>query len=269
MTKIISHVKALPAELAPSSIYLVKPDNNARAKFVVTSATGTPVHLDVLDEEAILAALRNIPGKLAGIEENMLLSSVVGIDGQNIPIQAPGGDYPWTHISSPITTKDWSAASSPYYGTVIGSIQGAIFRATKLQQANCDVMMGTDCVVGRKVYPFINWMPLGNTFGTVRWGIEYCVAKNHGQMVFTDPVTIYIEDYVYYNSARTNMVSVVSEANAVPGIHIEPDSVIKMRIFRDGAHKNDTYAGEAAVWAGGVKHQVARLGTRNKVPVFF
>lgn len=108
MTKIISHVKVLPAKLDPSSIYLVKPDNNTRAKFVVTSATGVPVHLDVLDEEAILAALRNVPNKLAGVDENMLLSSVVGIDGQNIPIQAPGGDYPWTHISAPAVPKDLS-----------------------------------------------------------------------------------------------------------------------------------------------------------------
>jgi len=269
MVKKIHHVKALPSKLDISSLYFVKPDSSTAFKLVITSLTGSAFELDVVTQASLLSALKDKADGLAGLDWNKLLSSGIGVNGQDLRIIGPGNDNVWAKLSAPLEPRDWTTSTSPYYGTITGTIMGAIYRDARIQQASCNIMMNSDVVVSRAVYPFINWTPLTNVYGTVRWGIEYTVAKNHSQMAFTTTKTIYIEQYVYYGQVLYNLIAISSDADAIPATNIEPDSVIKMRVFRDGSHKNDTYAAEVHAWAAGIKYCIARIGTKNKAPNFF
>jgi hypothetical protein len=63
------------------------------------------------------------------------------------------------------------------------------------------------------------------------------------------------------------MVSEVSEQFAILSQEIEPDSVVKMRVFRDAAV--DSYNGTVHAWQGDLHYQMGRLGTVNKAPNFY
>jgi len=114
-------------------------------------------------------------------------------------------------------------------------------------------------------------MPTTTATGVVRWGIEYSVAKGHQQgaaSTFPATTTVYVEQTISTASQWQHFVAEVSLANAIPSTNIEPDSVIKCRIFRDAAHVNDT-AGEIHAWQADMHFQVGRLSTLNKAPNFY
>lgn len=63
------------------------------------------------------------------------------------------------------------------------------------------------------------------------------------------------------------MVTEVPEVDAILSSEIEPDSVIKMRIFRDGV--NDTHGSNIHGMFSDLHYQIARVGTINKAPNFY
>jgi uncharacterized protein YqiB (DUF1249 family) len=99
--------------------------------------------------------------------------------------------------------------------------------------------------------------------------IEYTLAKGHQQQKFPATVTVYIQTVVPANSLLTHMVSEVSDADALLSSSIEPDTVVKVRIFRDASHVNDTYPDAIHAWQSDLHYQSARIGTRHKSPNFF
>lgn len=64
-------------------------------------------------------------------------------------------------------------------------------------------------------------------------------------------------------------ISEVSEANAIPFTNIEPDSYVKMRVFRAGNTSFDNFPKSIHAWACDLHYQSVRVGTKNKRPDFF
>ena len=126
-----------------------------------------------------------------------------------------------------------------------------------------------DYALGTKLYPHIHWSADTTTVGTVRWGIEYTVAKGHQQQAFNAPVTVYVEQtttgtpYMHY-------VAEVSDADAVDGaaLGVEPDTIIMVRVFRDASHANDTYPDVAFGIFLDMHYQADRATTPFKRPDF-
>jgi hypothetical protein len=113
-------------------------------------------------------------------------------------------------------------------------------------------------------------MPLTNNAGVVRWAFEYTIAKGYGQQAFsTTSITLYVDHVIPANSRYVHMTAEVPDATAIVSASIEPNSTIKMRVYRNGSHANDTYDFDVHAWEAGLHYKVARFGTMNRLPPFF
>lgn len=272
---IIAKVNVLPAVLDPSTIYLVRLETSKELMIYVTDALGAETYqskLGAVSEEEIvglISALRNQPDGLAGINEKRILDTSVRLDGQNTLFLSDQEEYLWDDIVAHFEVRQYSGANNPTFGTFLGNQQGALFSPSTMNQAWCDFHIKHDIALGTKLYPHIHWLPVSNKLGRVRWGFEYIVAKGHGQQAFTAPVTVYAEQNITVGSMGVHMVTEVVEADAVPPTHIEPDSVVKIRVFRDAAHARDTYPDEVHAWCCDLHYQKTRFGTIRKAPNFY
>ena len=70
-------------------------------------------------------------------------------------------------------------------------------------------------------------------------------------------------------SLTHKVVAEVSDLDAILSASIEPDTFIKMRVFRDATHALDTYNGNVHAWCCDLHYQTNRIGTKNKAPNFF
>lgn len=125
-----------------------------------------------------------------------------------------------------------------------------------------------DYALGTALYPHIHWTTNSATTGTVRWGIEWTLAKGHQQMSFGPTTTVYVEQ-ASTGTPFMHYIAEVSDANAIPGTNVEPDTFILMRVFRDAAHPNDTFSDQVFGIALDLHYQADRATTPNKAPNFY
>lgn len=144
------------------------------------------------------------------------------------------------------------------------------FFAGELSEAFAAFHVDHDYALNTKLYPHVHWAVNTNATGTVRWGVEYTVAKGHGQMAFGPTTTVYVEQSAN-GIAYTHFVAEVSEANAIDGatFGIEPDTLILCRFFRDGLHANDTLDADVFVFCVDLHYQADKATTPQKSPNFF
>lgn len=194
-------------------------------------------------------------------------SPVVAIDGQNTPLQT-NGRYVWKDEKASFVVKAVGGKNNPTWGTLFSGFEGLIFPTAVMTQVWVDFHIDHDIALNTKVYPHVHWMPLTQESGTVRWCFQYVIAKGHGQSVFpTTSQTITVDHRFSAGSMRMHMVTEVPEIAAIVSSEIEPDSVIKMRVYRDGGF--DTYRGGVHAWQADLHYQVARVGTVNRSPNFY
>lgn len=144
------------------------------------------------------------------------------------------------------------------------------FFSGELSEAHANFHIDHDYALGTKLYPHIHWAVNTTATGTVRWGIEYTVAKGHGQQAFGPTTTVYVEQ-ASDGTQYKHYVAEVSEGNAIDGaaLDIEPDTLILCRFFRDGAHVNDTLDADVFVFCVDLHYQADKATTPNKAPDFF
>lgn len=136
------------------------------------------------------------------------------------------------------------------------------------QEAYAQGHIDHDYQLGSALYPHVHFAVNVTNTGTVRWGIEYTLAKGHQQMAFGPTNTLYVEmaitgtQYMHY-------IAEVNLANVIPGTNIEPDTMILFRFFRDASHVNDTFPGTAYFLTADIHYQVDRYATVNKAPNFY
>lgn len=165
---------------------------------------------------------------------------------------------------------DSSSPNAPTLANVRGGILAWQFFPNELTEAYSGWHIDHDYAAGTKLYMHVHWVCPTSSIGTVRWGFEYTVAKGHQQQAFPETTTVYVEQtttgvpYMHY-------VAEVSEANAIDGLalDIEPDTVILVRVFRDGAHPNDTLENVVFGVFLDLHYQADRSTTPNKTPNFY
>lgn len=90
MSITIHKVKELPLVLVPSSIYLVKSDTDTDVMIYICDRLGQIAYTTpaaVVEEDDVLTiinAIKNQPGGIAGVDNNSLISTDIGINGQNL-----------------------------------------------------------------------------------------------------------------------------------------------------------------------------------------
>ena len=165
-----------------------------------------------------------------------------------------------------------SGANNPSWALFRNGIYGYFFSPNTLHEVWSTFHILHDYAIGTSLYPHIHWSPNTTSTGTVRWGIEYTVAKGHQQgasSTFPASTTVYVEQTVSAPSQYQHFVAEVSLANAIPPTNVEPDSVIMIRFFRDAAHPNDTFPDAVMGMFGDLHYQVNTLSTINKAPNFY
>lgn len=164
---------------------------------------------------------------------------------------------------------DSSSPDAPTLAILRGNIMSWQFFPNELTQAYSGWHIDHDYALGTKLYPHIHWVCTTANIGTVRWGFEYSVARGHQQQAFPETTTIYVEQttngtpYLHY-------VAEVNDANAIDGaaLGIEPDTLIIVRVFRDGAHPNDTLEEPVFGIFLDLHYQADHATTPNKAPPF-
>jgi hypothetical protein len=179
----------------------------------------------------------------------------------NISIEADGtlvfsGDaVVWNDINFPASNLK-PGVTSPDWTTIVGSIAGYTFSASKDQDLHGCTEILHDYQEGTDIIPHIHWSPMTTSSGTVRWGLEYAWV-NTGD-VRTTSTTIYV-DSVALVAGTHQVVSFPT----ISGTGMKIGSGLCVRIFREGTHANDTYAGDAFVPNLGIHYQCDTLGSRQ------
>lgn len=165
---------------------------------------------------------------------------------------------------------DYNNPDAPSLNIFRDGIHGYTFPAGQFTECFAWFHVDHDYALDTKLYPHIHWGFQGSDIGTVRWGVEYTVAKGHQQQAFGETRTVYIEQETT-GIPFTHMVSETSDENAIDGtlFGIEPDTLILTRFFRDGTHPNDTLEGDIFVFILDMHYQANRLTTPYKRPNFF
>lgn len=178
--------------------------------------------------------------------------------------------YGWKDNTQPMSVRG-NGANSPSFGVIFGNMQGYLWDPATMNQCWVDFHILHDYAAGTMMFPHVHWMPTTTNTGTVRWGIEYTVAKGHQQQAFsTSTVTVYLE-YTIANANQRylHIVTETPDALAIPATNLEIDGFIKTRVFRDAAHPNDTYPDNVHAWCVDLHYQAAQFSTINKAPNFF
>jgi hypothetical protein len=158
--------------------------------------------------------------------------------------------------------------NAPVLNIFVGNIKRYSFFAGELTEAGGSWHIDHDYKMGTPLYLHVHWSYVGADIGTVRWGFEYTVAKGHQQAAFPEPTTVYVEQSTT-GVSRMHYVAEVSDADAIPGAGIEPDTLIQVRCFRDGAHANDTLDGDIFGLCMDLHYLADKATTPNKAPNFF
>ena len=117
---------------------------------------------------------------------------------------------------------------------------------------------------GTDLYAAIHWSPGANTnTGTVRWGLEFTAAAVNG--TFGDTNTFYIDSNVSTASAWKHIQAV---SDPYPGSGVAPNQRFLIRLYRDGAASQDTFAASAYLVGIDFYYQVNKFGTPSFTPPY-
>jgi hypothetical protein len=159
------------------------------------------------------------------------------------------------------------SANDPTDAALVGGIRGHQFSNTTMNEKWFDYHVPHDWVPGTAMYPHVHTVCNGTQTGVARWGFEYIVCKCGG--VYSSPVTVYVET-TFDGTALKEYISEVSDANAIAASLLEVDGLIKMRVFRDATHANDTMTGNVFLSTADCHYQsTGRVGTLHRTPNFY
>lgn len=262
----IGKVSTLPSTFTPNKLYLVKVANSSLFDAFLANGTGTSVYKlaansDITD---IINNLRNIPNGIVGLNSAGIIDS---IDGQDTEL-LHNGQPVWDDLMDVYSVKNLTGANNPSWGTVFSTCKGYIWSGNSMTEVQTSFHLNHQYALNTKIYPHIHWMPITTATGTVVWQMDIWAAARDAQFP-ASPTTVSIAHTVSVNSIRMNFVSEVSDADAILDSNLGPDSIIKMRIYRDPSHALDTFPDDIHSWQADLHYQKIRFGTKNKSPNFF
>lgn len=163
---------------------------------------------------------------------------------------------------------DSSSPNAPTLNPFRGGIHAWTFPPNEMTEAHAAWHIDHDYALNTPLYFHVHWATASADIGTVRWGFEYTIAKGHQQQAFPVPSFVYIEQATT-GTPYMHMIAELSEANAISGAGIEPDTVIQVRLFRDGANVADTLNQPVFGLFLDMHYQADHTTTPNKSPPFF
>ena len=169
----------------------------------------------------------------------------------------------WDDIIGPFAAGKTTSANDPTWAVFRNGVYAYSFAQNQVQELWLVFHVNHGYTPGTKLYPHVHWATAGTNTGVVRWGIEYTIAKGYSQQAFPASSTIYLEEAA---SATPYMhqITETTEPNAIPATNVEPDSIILIRVFRDGTHANDTCTDDAFGLQMDIHFQRNGVSTMNR-----
>lgn len=123
------------------------------------------------------------------------------------------------------------------------------------------------------VYPHTHWSVNTSNTGTVRWGVEYMMARRAdagGAAAFSTPATLYFEQTIGAGGlSGWQIVTEAATGNGIPNAGIlQIDCIIACRYFRDATHVNDTFPDPAYLIAVDLHYPCLQSQTTSRFPPF-
>jgi hypothetical protein len=173
----------------------------------------------------------------------------------------------WDDITADLAAGKAVGANAPTWGVFRDGLKAYGFDAGTMNEIWITFHIKHDYAEGTNVYPHVHWAPNTTTAtGTVRWGFEYTLAKGHDQEAFPASTTVYVEYAFSADKQYQHIISEVADADAFDAF--EADTLVLMRIFRDAAHANDTFADTVYAFTADLHFQADKDVTPNKSPPF-
>lgn len=117
---------------------------------------------------------------------------------------------------------------------------------------------------GTDLYLAFHWSPGASAAtGTVRWCIEYTGAKVNE--TFFPPIT---EAYNSPHAMSEPYMNHQEVSTPFPGALVGPNQRFLLRIYRDGAHPDDTFPDDAFLIGVDFYYQTNRFGTQSFTPPY-
>lgn len=190
-------------------------------------------------------------------------------DANLTAIETRTGDG-WADVVSELFIRDTPAApiAQPFRGGVVLFD----FVAGDMREVYANFHVPHSWKPGTMIYPHMHFSTDNSGSGTVRWGFEYTWARRHvstGQTAFPTTSVIYVDQVIDANHEYTHFVTEPAEGNGIVGTGLEVDSMILMRIFRDGGSAADTFPGSIFGITADLHIEVDRASTPNRAPNFY
>lgn len=172
----------------------------------------------------------------------------------------------WDDYIAALVSAQGVGGTVPDWTTFRDGIKAYEFDDAAMNQLWLNIHLTHDYAVGTLMYPHIHWSPNTTSTGTVRWGVEYTIAKGHNQESFPASTTIYLEDTISANSQYEHRIIEATDAQAFNSS--EADSMVLIRMFRDATHGNDTFPDPVHAFQLDLHYQKNRYGTISRIPSF-
>lgn len=177
----------------------------------------------------------------------------------------------WFDNVSQLYLRDTADSADP--APFVGGISLRRFIPGEMREAFAEFHIPHTWKPGTMMYPHVHFTILSAGAGTVRWGFEYIFARTQRSNAFTQyptsSTTIYLEQVIAANSERTHFVVEAAQGQGIPGTDLEVDGMILVRVFRDGAHVNDTFASDVFGITVDLHTEIDRYSTPFRFPPFY
>lgn len=175
------------------------------------------------------------------------------------------GTYGWKKTPF-LYGGETGAGTAPTITVLQSGLRYWAFSAAATNEVIRFLSLPFDYAEGTDIYPYVTWTTGGTNTGVARFGMEYTFAKGYSQATLPANSTIYVETA----GSGIALRPVTSEWSAITGTDIEPDTILLVRFFRDGAHANDTQSDTTFLLDFGIHYQSSRpFGSKNKSPNFY
>lgn len=173
----------------------------------------------------------------------------------------------WKDNVGVLQPNNYSSETSPLYMDIGNGTWMNCFSDISNKSAFIDLHINHDYKIGSKVYPHIHWIPLSTSTGTVKWDVEYIIAKGHQQSeILTGALT---KVSLTQNGKGLIGEHFIAEFNDSQAFTVpEPDTIVRMKITRDAESSIDTFYGLVAAFIVDIHYESDHNSTIGRLPNF-
>lgn len=164
-----------------------------------------------------------------------------------------------------------SGVTAPAFAVFVGGLYCNFFENTKVQSVYFNVQMPHAWKEGSDLGAHVHWTEkaIAPNSTKVHWGLEYQWVNIGENFNTTTNSTITGSTVLTTSSINADNTLALGEhaitsLGTISGAGQKFSSVLVCRLYRDGAHVNDTYTGDAALLSVDFHYQIDSFGTSSE-----